>query len=311
MLTDQQIVAFHDEDRSVYSLAKEFGLPSTSLRRRFIALGLSVSHRKKIRDDKVKDHIDEILALHAQGLGRGEIARKIGCEHTSISRLLKKHGLGGTLNNKTHSADESFFDEIDTEAKAYTLGFITADGCNCGNSLQISVADRDIIEKIRDAMGHTGPVRVIPPKGKVKQTQYEIRVCSTRVCDALTLKGCPRRKSLITRFPTPDIVPPHLLRHYIRGVFDGDGSLYRTTNGWHFGVAGTEALLSPMFDLIRRETGIVVGGVYAQGKISVLKIPGIKNATSVLNWLYQDSSIYMDRKKNLFLKMCQEHKRGR
>jgi len=119
------------------------------------------------------------------------------------------------------------------------------------------------------------------------------------MCDSLTRLGCPTGKTFVTRFPTPDEVPDNLLVHYIRGVFDGDGSLYHTTNGWHVNFAGTIALLDPMRDYIHQQTGVRFG-IYPHGKVYMMKVGGNYQVGHVMEWIYKDATIYMERKYNLF-----------
>lgn len=301
MLSDDQIIAFHAAGRSIYWLSEEFSVPHTSLHRRFAKLGLSASERCKTRSEPIKDRANEILVLHDGGMGRGEIARRIGCDRSSISRLLKKHGRASSI--RTHFFNEAFFERIDAEPKAYVLGLFTADGCNRGNAACISLIDRDVIDKVAAAVGYDGPIGTQQSRGRSGHIQHRLSLCSGRMCEDLSRLGCPPRKTFVTAFPTSEIVPTPLLPHYIRGVFDGDGTLYHTTNGWHMGVAGTIELLGPMLEIIREETRIFAGGVYKHGNIHYLKVPGARNCKRVLDWLYRDATIYLDRKHARYREM--------
>lgn len=43
----------------------------------------------------------------------------------------------------------------------------------------------------------------------------------TRLCEL----GCIPNKSLILKFPDENLVPKNLIKHFIRGYFDGDGCI--------------------------------------------------------------------------------------
>lgn len=42
--------------------------------------------------------------------------------------------------------------------------------------------------------------------------------------------GCVSNKSLILKFPTKEQVPENLTSHFLRGYFDGDGSVFLSEN---------------------------------------------------------------------------------
>jgi len=58
--------------------------------------------------------------------------------------------------------------------------------------------------------------------------------------DDLIALGCIPRKSLLLKFPTSNQVPEHLIRHFIRGYFDGDGHFTNTEKCFEAGYIGTE-----------------------------------------------------------------------
>ena len=56
------------------------------------------------------------------------------------------------------------------------------------------------------------------------ENQYQFRTHNKRIIEVLTKLGVVPKKSLILEFPT--WLHPSTYSHFIRGVFDGDGSLY-------------------------------------------------------------------------------------
>lgn len=199
----------------------------------------------------------------------------------------------------TYDINDNFFNVIDTEEKAYTLGFFTADGCLTRRGVMIiSVADRDVIEKIKHAMGHTSPIRVIPPPSNRPhcKTLYGLEVDRRQLSIDLRRLGCVPNKSFCTYLS--EEVPSSLHRHFIRGLFDGDGSITKNkkTDQVHsFRICGTAKLLGAVLDIIRKETNIG-GGIYPHQTIFYLSVCGRYQILRVLDWLYEDATIFMDRK---------------
>ena len=110
-------------------------------------------------------------------------------------------------------------------------------------------------------------------------------------------KGCVPQKSLIIKFPSYDIVPKELIRHFIRGYFDGDGSISCTDKTHSLCVLGT----LDMIEHICYESGI-------PRKIYISKSPNNstyrillddkRDSLIFLHYLYDDCEIYLDRKYN-------------
>lgn len=124
---------------------------------------------------------------------------------------------------KKHPVNSTFFKTWSPEM-AYVLGFIAADGniCHSGraHTLHIACDDIDIIEKIKQVIKYEGKIhKKIRANGK---TSYSLRICDPVIFKSLQKLNITERKSLTL---TPPKIPKKLVRHFIRGYFDGDGSV--------------------------------------------------------------------------------------
>lgn len=127
---------------------------------------------------------------------------------------------------KRYVQDNSFFEKIDTERKAYWLGFLYADGCVYEKSennkiviLQLHPDDKYIINEFLKDINSDRPIYT-DKKGYVSTC-----IGNTKMANDLINLGCVPRKSLILKFPSEEIVPQNLIRHFIRGYMDGDGCI--------------------------------------------------------------------------------------
>jgi hypothetical protein len=216
--------------------------------------------------------------------------------------------------------DENYFENIDTETKAYWLGFIYADGCirenqgkgkNKGLGLEISLkeSDRQHLEKFITDIGCSDmsiiKKKIVNLKGK-EYTSYRIVINSTKMCKDLISKRVFLRKSLKITFPTKDIVRDELINHFIRGYFDGDGNIgirntQRYTNCPRITVLGTEDFLIVLKTIFENE--LEVSNVKLQLKKNNKAFSYQKSGNDsrkILKYMYDGASIYLDRKYKIF-----------
>lgn len=154
---------------------------------------------------------------------------------TSIRRYIDKFDLKHLLqsidpseSNKTHSIDKNYFEIIDTEHKAYWLGFLMADGnvYDTGNKycIRMTLKNEDIyiLEKFRKDLNTDVEIKID------KYNRGTLRVFSKKMFYDLQAHGIVPNKT--GKESIPSTVPEHLIHHFIRGFFDGDGTIYTRSN---------------------------------------------------------------------------------
>src|SRR5690606_14362207 len=94
-----------------------------------------------------------------------ELALHFNKSVSSIACLLNRQGLKGKRENNHHrkyKINQNFFDNIDTEEKAYFLGLLCADGCNHINNTKVSLflkeSDKEILEKFKNMLQPEKPL---------------------------------------------------------------------------------------------------------------------------------------------------------
>ncbi len=227
---------------------------------------------------------------------------------------------------KLHTVNEDYFADIDTEEKSYWLGFIAADGCvlsprkgkaKSGTfSMSLQAGDRLHLEKFRTAIGYSGPLPffdVKSPNNDTTSRQCRINVHRTVFCDHLIRQGCAPRKTWNLSPPTN--IDSHLLRHWWRGFFDGDGTIsfhdYQLVRSkkrtWVAGVMGTEDIATGFADFVRQETGVRVNIYSRRGKLKgvlgevmwTAKVSGVQVTQAVIRLLYADATVFLERKNEM------------
>jgi len=208
------------------------------------------------------------------------------------------------------SKDNNFFDNINTENKAYHLGFMFADGnvSKTTNQITLKLHSQDI-EQIKAFKTDLQLINKIAVHTCPKHIAY-IQFYSHVTKQSLIKHGCVPCKSLIIKPPTN--LPITLVPHFIRGYFDGDGCisiLTRSTNQYivcSFDVCGTLEILQ----WIKKSLGLTNKLYHTSNKNSYRLVTArTSSIINIHNYLYKDATIYLTRKKIKFdkaLKLSQE-----
>lgn len=134
------------------------------------------------------------------------------------------------------------FSVINTEEKSYWLGFLTADAYVNHNTLELALKAEDVDHLLAFREMFSGNVPEV--KYRINTNAYRFSIYSVELCQDLADKGCVQGKLLRT-FPNDTQVPNYLINHYMRGYFDGDGSIYADSKygNLRFSVIGSNRFL--------------------------------------------------------------------
>lgn len=241
----------------------------------------------------------------------------MSCSQTNISAILRRKGIKCRdkkdvfKNQKYNDIDLSFFRVIDCEANAYFLGLLYADGCvqtknhAYTTTLKLKNDDQMIIEKFRDIMSPSSPVKTTGGK------YAYFRVNQKEVCEQLIALGCVPNKSLILQFP--NCLPEHLISHFLRGYSDGDGTIYKNkfknkkTVNTIWKIISTKQFCNQVAKIIDEQFGIHCSQSLSKPKknqiTTTLSVGGNLQVRKVLDWIYQDATIYLPRKYERYLQL--------
>lgn len=179
--------------------------------------------------------------------------------------------------------------------------------------LKVSLSYKDVnhLEKLKNALGGSNPIKTYTIKNGIGSgNQYcKIVFDSKKLTLDLKNKGCFQNKSLILTFPSKDIVPEHLIKHFIRGYFDGDGTVFMSNEKhWrygrifpviHFRFCGTFEFLSEVQKILNMNGRLVHSRLSKNNNYELL-YKRRKRARQFMHYLYDDATIYLDRKFQVF-----------
>lgn len=232
--------------------------------------------------------------------------------HHLRDKLIEKYGYVISRKDGKLEVDSNFFDNIDTEEKAYWLGFLTADGyLSQEGMLELCLAeiDKEHVEKFKADIksNHKISLKKSTINGKTFNA-YRINFRDKQICESLKTLGFNNHKSDSAFIPFEKI-PNDLLHHYIRGLMDGDGCIYHFRKLCNVIICTTisEQMIDDITQCIKNELDIDVR--YQQSKnrkpidICIYKQDDVKK---LYDWLYKDATVYLNRKYDKFAVLRQD-----
>ena len=251
---------------------------------------------------------DDYLKEHYLDMSYLEIGNHIGRSRCAVQARCRKLGLLKALPPKKKEINSNYFENIDTEEKAYWLGFICADGCVSWNKhskayqfkITLQQSDKDFLQKFITAIGGDFDVNLKIQKVKFNDTVKEYPICEVSFKDKKftsdLLKYFSENKTEYLRIPKQ--IPEDLIRHFIRGFSDGDGCFYCNTEkkDKSFEIVGK---CYDMLNDIKNEFG--KSGIYSEiykkrktnWKVGIYRL---NELIKLHSYLYDGATIFMERK---------------
>lgn len=290
-------------DGKLQATADVLGMPYPTLRYNVVKYGLEFKNMNKPIDTY---HLQQLYDHH-QSLDK--VAKDLGCTKEGVRHAMKRMGI--SINKLVkHSCDDDFFSKTN-ERSLYWVGFIAADGCvldtktRKGLSIALNVNDKNHLEVFKEHLNATNPIGEYIVKASKPEwndtKKAEIKITSPKLFDDLAKFNIVPRKSKIYTFPEWLVEHPQV-HHFMRGYFDGDGSWYigssKKTDQVFFSLRGTTEFLEVYRSVLERECGIPKREkpIRVNGGVGVLEYGGNGVATKIRDFLYQEASVYLERK---------------
>jgi hypothetical protein len=249
-----------------------------------------------------------VLAMRERGAPLREIATAFRVSTGAVVCALERGGFALDRSEvvrrraRNRSPGASYFQSICDEARAYWLGFIAADGwlreATRATQFGVQLAGRDT-DHLANLASHLDLRLRSVANGKV-----EIRSSNAALVHDLRRAGITERKS-----SNPAIVlalqrcAPVLQRHFVRGLFDGDGSAFDAGNGRRvLELSGHAAMLSAIRSLVADELAIAWNGLVfptAGDEFATLRWRHRLDIAKLSIWLYDGATVWLDRKRRI------------
>ncbi len=274
-------------------------------------------HGARVQANKNRNLRQEarIVELYRLGFDARPMSRFIGIPRHVIKKALKRHEIEIRHMSDIKSiyeCNDHYFDEIDCEEKAYWLGFIAADGTVCTDfgkymfALELAVKDVGHVEKLKRTLDSAHPLlfreQTLAATGKTYGS-VRLAIGRRRLVEALISHGIVPRKTYELKFPSLSL---ELMRHYCRGFIDGDGSFSIQQNGSiAFSVSGKREFLESLQQFLMHRCCLPETPMYTRDITEAVSFSYSRrgHVNRVLQYLYKDSTVYLDRKKKFYSRL--------
>jgi hypothetical protein len=254
-----------------------------------------LSHREKT----------ELFTKYETGKYTGaDLAEYYNISSVAVNALLRRHGYIAKSQSelqRKYDIDETFFDVIDTEEKAYFLGILYADGTHITErnavTLSLNEDDKNLLQRLNNLLQPLKPLQYVNIKNG--KNQYRLTIQNKKISKRMLELGLVKAKTHKIIFP--EWIDKTLIRHFVRGYFDGDGCVSNRA----FSMVGTESFLNSVQIILIDELGLSKTKFDKRHKnrkdnITSIRYCGKNNLKKIMDWFYADANIYLNRKLEKF-----------
>lgn len=299
--------AEYRKGRTTVDIAAEFGVHRSSIDETLRINGIKTDDYKA---QSIPYRNKEWLQKEFEECGSGvAIAKKHGYDKHTIYQYLREFNIS---KRRINSVDENYFEIIDTEEKAYWLGFLMADGYMKTDHkadgdlyytavLKLQRNDEDCLIKYLNSI--KSDAAIIKTEGLTsrgnKTYSSAVSISNQKFCKDLVRHGIVPNKTGTESIP--ETVPSELMNHFIRGFLDGDGSIRYQPKGNKIlrGITFTSSLkicedLKNIFkNIVSDEESI---RIYEHINCWTLGVYRKNEIPKIVEYLYENATIYMNRK---------------
>ena len=248
----------------------------------------------------------EIIKLNREGLSFIKISDQLNIYRHTIRKWMKSVDYKIVNTHNRLRVRENLFEEINTEEDAYWLGFLYADGyISKGGMVQVGLkhTDYEHLLKFADFCGYDRS-KVIKKQKTNFPNSFRCRIAfsTQHLKSNFNKHGIINNKSLILKFPS--WLDTSLEPHFIRGYFDGDGSLSIRENKIKkdskvVSLLGTKEFLTELLIITNLSTKLSKDKRH-RGNTYSLNFRGA-DGLILLDYMYKNSNVHLERKYNLYM----------
>jgi intein-encoded DNA endonuclease-like protein len=306
---EDNIVELYRSKHSLINISKIYNCSQEKIKNVLKTYGILIKSKKILTQEETM----ESIKLYTSGVSLPEISKVFSVSISQVRNKLIKNNIKLRTRGegqRKYSLNQHFFDEINNEETAYFFGLLYSDGCNCDNNsivIRLIEEDKYLLEKLTTLIQPTKPIGHGKSSNYTKNWNdvYSMCICSEHMSKILESYGMVQRKSLIKKFP--EVIKnssEEIQRHFIRGYFDGNGSIMSNKNNIKY----SKIEIASTYEMLIGINDIIFNNLKFNGNLNTKRYESTNKNTCFLgiykreylfklyDWFYKDSVIFMKRK---------------
>lgn len=255
---------------------------------------------------QLNNNKEEIISQYKNGRTKKQIAKEFNCSVGFVAKILIQENVK-KMPGQIYSFNENYFDLINTSNKAYLLGLICSDGClyrRDGHQGQLhlifSTTDLQLLEDIKIEMESNHPIK------QNKDNMASLVFVSDKIFNRLLEIGIGMRKTFDLDLKQIILnIPELLFSDFLKGYFDGDGSINQVEKGIaqsHVVIAAPETnclIFQDWLIKINIDSRYYKDSRKYSQPFGSLSFINTTQKYSFLRYIYKNESVCLKRKKDL------------
>lgn len=296
-------IELYRQGLSVKEIGKKFNISITAIY--YVLRKFGVKSNRNIRFSKSQEK--QIIILYKNPkIKLDYICKKFKINETTIYAMCRRNSVSTKLKLATSKLNHFYFNKIDSEEKAYWLGFLMADGCvSTRDRIIFFLHERNQIVKFKQSLSCKSNIQIRKYRKKNDKISknFGIEFNSKIMANNLKEYGVIQRKTTRESFPEK-YIPNNLIDHFWRGAVDGDGWISnpkwmikkRYKQPFGIGLCGCKIFVESFKSWCQKfvSTNANVKKC-SKGNCYEFNLVGM-NAIKLISILYDGSNIYLNRK---------------
>lgn len=256
--------------------------------------------------------LNEMKREVEQGESVETLSKKYNVSIESIENRILNNNWEKPKRKPKYYFNENYFDEIDTEHKAYWLGFFYADGYITQPheerqapqfGFEVSTRDKELLIQFQKDLETNAPIHVYKKEKSTYKHNYpmgRISISSRHLVNSLAKWGVIPNKTYFIKFP--DFLSEDLLWAFLRGYSDGDGTIFYTYGKYlTWELCGTKEFLEGLLHFLNKD--LKISQRWPERDVNNYQVSIRDSQGEILSKLYKNATIFLNRKYQKFAEM--------
>jgi hypothetical protein len=244
-----------------------------------------------------------------------KIASTLEINVKTVFAILKRNNIKSrTLSESAmkYTCQDDFFNVINTEKKAYWLGVLFADGnitkkASKSGQIIFSSKDKEWVKLFLSDVGSNNSPNCEYQR-VYKKYIWKAQITSAQMYNDLNNLGCTPTKTKTIRIP---ILEDELIHHFIRGYFDGDGTVgvYKNlkNNDWKIlksgFCSGSQEFIIDLLKILP-----VKNKTIKESNECYITQHSLQDTLNLFKYMYKDYITCLERKRQVFINYLDTYK---